>query len=122
MTLLQRKKTAPTPEPDAEPTSEKPRLEAEVELFALASGGGDGNLMEANRLLRRMTATERRALRESLERLDEALDWVALEAHMAWRVRRNGSQRHARPSARRVSLIGGWRVTSTPFTAEVLRT
>jgi hypothetical protein len=59
--------------------------ELDVDLLLLAAEGGDHNGKEISRRLREMNAEERRALRRAIERLDTALDDVALEAHAARR-------------------------------------
>jgi hypothetical protein len=63
--------------------AEKSQLEIQTEIFAMASSGGDGALIAAGRQIRKMTAAERWELRQTLERLDDLMDGIALELHLA---------------------------------------
>jgi len=63
----------------AKTRGERTPLESGAEVFAMASVGGDSNLKEAASRLRAMTGAERRELRQSIQRLDNLMDDVALE-------------------------------------------
>jgi hypothetical protein len=66
---------------------EKSRLEIQTEIFAMITAGGESNLVEAGRQIRTMSIAERLHLRRSVEQLDELLDEIALDPHLARRAR-----------------------------------
>lgn len=55
----------------------------ELAIFALAITGGDGNRVTTYDRLRAMSAEERRRVRSAIVFLDEALDQVTLDLHLA---------------------------------------
>lgn len=79
MSLMRRTKKSKTAPAVERVSPELTPLEVRNEVFTLASVGGDSNLKHAASRLREMSSNERRALRESIQRLDATLDDVCLE-------------------------------------------